>query len=79
MYNLIKDERNSLTVTEVIGNLLYRVIYQNNRVIANIGSDIFNNIYTNKFSHYEGEAIAIMHQLVLSKEQLWAMKRITRG
>ena len=78
-YNFIKDEGNSLTVTEVLGYLPYRVNYQTNRDIANSGSDIFNSVYIVKFSYNEDEAIVIMHQLILSKEQLRTMKRIVES
>lgn len=50
--------------------------YQHNRDIANIGSGIFDNVYMNKFSYNEDEAIVIMHQLILSKEQIRTIKHI---
>lgn len=50
--------------------------YQHNRDIANIGNGIFNNVYMSKFSYNEDEAVVIMHQLILSKEQIRTIKHI---
>ena len=50
--------------------------YQHNRDIANFGSGIFNNVYMSKFSYNEDEAVVIMHQLILSKEQIRTIKHI---
>lgn len=70
-----EDEGHSLAVTEVLGYLLYRVNYQTNRDITNIGSEIYN-VYKNKCSYNKDEAIAIMHHFTQSREQLRTMKHI---
>lgn len=75
MQKVTEDEGHSLTITEVLGYLLYRVNYQTNRYITNIGSDIFN-VSKNKYSYNKDEAIVIMHHFTQSKEQLRTMKHI---
>ena len=75
LQKVTEDEGHSLTITEVLGYLLYRVNYQTNRDITNIGSDIFN-VSKNKCSYNKDEAIFIMHHFTQSKEQLRTMKHI---
>ena len=74
--NFLEEEDNSLTITELLGYLLYRVNYANNKNISMIGSDIFDGTINDKESFSIEESIAIMHQLVLSKEQMRTMQRI---
>lgn len=73
--SFIEEEDSSLTVNEFLGYMLYRHNYVKNKELANLGLELFNSTLKNK-SFTLDEAIAIMHTLVLSKEQMRLMKSI---
>ena len=76
LYNFTEDEGNLLTVTKVFTYLLHRVIkpIEIEPILAVIYLLTFTQIM--KFSYNEDEAIAIMHQFILSNKQLRTMKHI---
>ena len=55
--------------------LLHRTHYHIDRKISGLGNNLYNNTYNEK-SHNLDETVAIMHSLVLTKEQLRLLKNI---
>lgn len=66
-------ESEGLTMSELLGYLMHRMLYKSNRRLANIGTDIFEGTFEDK-SYDLDEAIAMMHTLMLSKHQMRQMK-----
>ena len=68
------EKDGSISISELLGYLLYRTQYMNDRKLSDLGSKLFNQTYSQNEFNLD-EAIAVMHSLVLSKEQLRLMKK----
>ena len=72
------EKDGSISISELLGYLLYRTQYMNDRKLSDLGSKLFNQTYSQNEFNLD-EAIAVMHSLVLSKEQLRLMKRMLKS
>ena len=72
------EKDGNLSIAQLLGYLLYRTQYIRNRKLSDLGNELFNEEYTNKEFDLN-EAIAMIHSLVLSKEQQRLMKRILKS
>ena len=71
----LQRKKTTITATEVLGYLLYHLNYMKNKETAGLGDQLFNGTF--KSNNYDvNDAIAIMHLLVLSKEQMSLMRNI---
>ena len=77
MKNLV-DGEDDLTMTQLMGYLLHRTHYHIDRNIADLGNHLYNDTYQHNFYNID-QAIAIMHTLVLTKEQLRLFKNILKS
>ena len=75
--SFVKKDGN-ISIPQLLGYLLYRTQYMSDRKLSDLGSKLFDETYSrNEFSL--DEAIAVMHSLVLSKEQLRLMKNMLKS
>ena len=77
MKNLVDGEDDS-NMTQLMGYLLHRTHYHIDRNIADLGNHLYNDTYQHNFYNID-QAIAIMHTLVLTKEQLRLFKNILKS
>ena len=71
------EKDGNLSIAQLLSYLLYRTQYMNNRKLSDLGCELFNEEYT----HTEfdiNEAIAMVHSLVLSKEQQRLIENILK-
>ena len=68
------DDECELTVTQLLGFLIYRINYVNNREVANLGLSIFEQKVSEKPSFDNLDAISLMHDLTLTKTQMRNVK-----
>ena len=59
-----------MTLTQILGYLIYRINYSSNKKIAEIGKSILEENFTNEASFDNLDAIALMHDLTLTKGQM---------
>lgn len=73
--NLLKVfvESEGVSMSNLLGYMMYRMLYNSDKTLSNIGSDIFDGTFQEKKFDLH-EAIAIMHSLTLSKNQMNQMK-----
>ena len=75
MEEFISEECPELNVTQMCGYLIHRVNKQSNKSLAKVGFDIFlSTLCDNNFDLKE--AIALMHSLNLSREDMRKMRRV---
>jgi hypothetical protein len=69
-----KDSQNPMTITQILGYLIYRANYISDKKTAELGMDIYEqrNLERNSFSNMD--AISLMHDLTLTKSQMRTMK-----
>ncbi|CAL4194646.1 unnamed protein product, partial [Meganyctiphanes norvegica] len=72
------EKDGKMSIPQLIGYLLYITQYMKDRKIADLGCKLYNETYTNNEFSLD-EAIAVMHSLVLSKEQLRLMKNMLKS
>ena len=71
MTNFVETE--GISVSELLGYMMYRMLYDSKKSFSNVGSDIYAGTFSEK--HFDlHEAIAIMHTLTLSKSQMRQLK-----
>ena len=72
----VKRECPELSTTQLLGYLIHRINVQSHKDIADVGLQLFTETVsvTNSFSI--DEAIAIMHSLTLSKEQMRKLRHL---
>ena len=75
--SFVKNNGN-LSIPQLLGYLLYRTQYINNRKLSDLGCQLFNEEYTHT-EFDKNEAISMIHSLVLSKEQQRLMKNILKS
>ena len=68
------DDECELTVTQLLGFLIYHINYVNNREVANLGLSIFEQKVNEKPSFDNLDAISLMHDLTLTKTQMRNVK-----
>ena len=68
-------EENSLTVNQLLGYLLYRINYSSNKKLSNLGFSLYSNNHTETNNFTTRDAITLMHDLTLSKEQVRVLKQ----
>ena len=74
IHRFVQDNDSSLTVTELLGFLIYRENNQKDGHLADIGSQLFSvSLQYDEFSVMD--AVTMMHDLVLTKEQLRKLRR----
>ena len=72
--NKENDSECKLTLTQILGFLIYRINYTNNRKIADLGKSIFEENVIEGASFDNLDAIALMHDLTLTKSQMRNVK-----
>ena len=70
----VSNECPELSVTQVLGYLIHRENAQSEKKIAQAGLKIFNSTFQDTRSFDIQEAIALMHSLTLSKDQMRKMR-----
>lgn len=77
----VETELPDINFNQFIGYLLYRHNTQDNKDLAKIGMDIFKNNYKSVQTLNIDDAIALMHSLTLTKEQMRKLRYllISRG
>ena len=75
----VDQEFPELTVTHLLGYLIHRVNIQSDKKIARVGYEIFKSSIIDTKSFEVEEAIAIMHSLTLSRDQMRKMRNILAG
>ena len=79
--DFVEKECPELSVTQLLGYLIHRVNIQSEKKVAKVGHDIFTSSFDELDSFSLDEAIALMHSLTLSKEQMRKVRNIlvTKG
>ena len=57
-----------VSVTELMGYIIYRVNVQSNKSLSMVGKKIFENEFDDKDDFTVEDAVVMMHTLVLTKE-----------
>ena len=70
----IQKECPELSLTQLLGYLIYRTNIQSQKDIAKVGHQLFTDTVSSNNSFELQEAIALMHSLTLSKEQMRKMR-----
>ena len=68
--NFIQNDCPELSMTQVLGYLVHRVNIQSEKNIAKVGYELFTGTANSHQSFELDEAIALMHSLTLSKDQM---------
>ena len=71
-----KKDFPELNVTQLMGYLIHRENYKCNKEIAQVGHDLFTGSCSATRKFEVDEAIALMHSMTLSKEQMRKIKQI---
>ena len=71
---LIEKEGTPLSITQLLGYLLYRVNYNTNKTMAQVGAQIYRNQFS-PAAFDVSDAISLKHNMTLSKEDMRMMKR----
>ena len=74
--DFVQQECPELSITQLLGYLIHRINVQSEKQIAKVGHEIFTSSLTNARSFEVVEAIALMHSLTLSREQMRKMRNI---
>ena len=77
--DFVTRECPELSVTQLLGYLIHRINVQSEKKVAKVGYEIFSSSVTNTRSFEVEEAIALMHSLTLSRDQMRKMRNILAG
>ena len=72
----VQRECPELSTTQLLGYMLHRINLKSNKVIAKVGHDILTDTLGQLHEFSIDEAIAVMHDFVLSKEQMRRLRTI---
>ena len=70
-----------LSTTQLLGYLIHRINLQSNKSVARVGHELFQESATSLLSFSNEEAVALMHSLTLSRDQMRKMRHLlaTKG
>ena len=70
-----------LSTTQLLGYLIHRINLQSNKSVARVGHELFQESATSLLSFSHEEAVALMHSLTLSRDQMRKMRHLlaTKG
>ena len=66
----VEKECPELTITQILGYLIHRINLKSKKMVAKVGCDLFTETADAAHTFHLDKAFAIMHELVLSKEQI---------
>ena len=69
-----KECQNPISVTQLLGYLIHRINYMSDKKTAQLGMEIYEQCHLDRNSFSDQDAIALMHDLTLTKAQIRTMK-----